>query len=191
MDVGVWSGPVGLALVSGHAWIHLATVPVGPAEDAGLSILQFPSIGVWACKRWRSKYSADLKVEGYVLLIAQPHLQGFLNDCKVEHLQRGGTSGPVLLDACKVIVTKSVRVCNCCMTYCCPCLQWQPIIEDRQFVSWLVKVPSDEERLRGRRLTMAQLTALEELWKARPEAALDDLDAQVGTAAFIVMVCAA
>jgi hypothetical protein len=27
---------------------------------------------------------------------------------------------------------------------------------------------------------MAQLTALEELWKARPEAALEDLDAQVG-----------
>ncbi|KAF8065906.1 UPF1 [Scenedesmus sp. PABB004] len=55
--------------------------------------------------------------------------------------------------------------------------QWQPIIEDRQFVSWMVKHPGEEERARGRRLTPQQVSALEELWKARPEARADDLDA--------------
>lgn len=54
--------------------------------------------------------------------------------------------------------------------------QWQPIIEDRQFVAWMVKVPSEEERLRSRRLTPQQVTALEELWKAAPEARLEDLE---------------
>lgn len=54
--------------------------------------------------------------------------------------------------------------------------QWQPIVEDRMFVPWLVKPPGDEERLRARRLTPQQIGALEELWKARPEAGLDDLD---------------
>jgi hypothetical protein len=48
--------------------------------------------------------------------------------------------------------------------FCVPCvasfsfyLQWQPIIEDRQFVRWMVKVPSEEERLRARRLTPQQV----------------------------------
>jgi hypothetical protein len=35
--------------------------------------------------------------------------------------------------------------------------QWQPIIEDRCFVPWLVKPPGDEERLRARRLTPQQI----------------------------------
>jgi hypothetical protein len=35
--------------------------------------------------------------------------------------------------------------------------QWQPIIEDRQFVRWLVKMPTDDERLRARRLTPQQV----------------------------------
>jgi regulator of nonsense transcripts 1 len=36
-------------------------------------------------------------------------------------------------------------------------LQWQPIIEDRQFVRWLVKMPTDDERLRARRLSPQQV----------------------------------
>lgn len=36
-------------------------------------------------------------------------------------------------------------------------LQWQPIIEDRQFVKWLVKPASGEERMRARRLTAQQV----------------------------------
>ncbi|KAI8467101.1 MAG: P-loop containing nucleoside triphosphate hydrolase protein [Monoraphidium minutum] len=55
--------------------------------------------------------------------------------------------------------------------------QWQPIVEGRAFVPWLVKPPGDDERLRARRLTPQQIGALEELWKARPEAGLDDLEA--------------
>jgi hypothetical protein len=37
--------------------------------------------------------------------------------------------------------------------------QWQPIVEDRMFVPWLVKPPGDDERLRARRLTPAQIGA--------------------------------
>ena len=121
---------------------------------------------------------------------------------------------------------------------------WQPLIVDRQFVSWLVKEPTEQvpnlfwtfsrssllrgmrrrgrlqcckskpcewclhvlsvvagvcpcrvlrsmaahaghdgrlqEKLRARHLTGAQLTRLEELWKANPAAKVDDLDAQPG-----------
>lgn len=35
--------------------------------------------------------------------------------------------------------------------------QWAPVVEDRTFVPWLVKPPSDDERLRARRLTPAQI----------------------------------
>eukprot|EP00878_Enallax_costatus_P012969 GHUV01013545.1.p1 GENE.GHUV01013545.1~~GHUV01013545.1.p1 ORF type:complete len:870 (+),score=258.03 GHUV01013545.1:596-3205(+) len=54
--------------------------------------------------------------------------------------------------------------------------QWQPIIEDRQFVKWLVKPASEEERMRARRLTAQQVAALEERWKTSPGARLDDLE---------------
>lgn len=43
--------------------------------------------------------------------------------------------------------------------------QWQPIVEDRMFVPWLVKPPGDDERLRARRLTPQQIGARE--WGAQ------------------------
>jgi len=43
--------------------------------------------------------------------------------------------------------------------------QWQPLIQDRCFLSWLVKVPSEEEQLRARQITAQQINKLEELWK--------------------------
>jgi regulator of nonsense transcripts 1 len=36
-------------------------------------------------------------------------------------------------------------------------LQWQPIIEDRQFVKWMVKVPNEEEKARALRLSPQQV----------------------------------
>lgn len=36
-------------------------------------------------------------------------------------------------------------------------LQWQPIIEDRQFVRWMVKPASEDERMRARRLNPQQV----------------------------------
>ncbi|XP_046912597.2 upf1 RNA helicase [Dermatophagoides farinae] len=43
--------------------------------------------------------------------------------------------------------------------------QWKPLISERMFLSWLVKVPSDEEQLRARQITAQQINKLEELWK--------------------------
>eukprot|EP00775_Hariotina_reticulata_P013312 gene13312-13441_t len=55
--------------------------------------------------------------------------------------------------------------------------QWQPIIEDRQFVKWMVKIPNDEEKARALRLTPQQVNSLEDLWKVLPDARIEDLDA--------------
>ena len=54
--------------------------------------------------------------------------------------------------------------------YCCSirdASQWQPLIQDRCFLSWLVKIPSEEEQLRARQITAQQINKLEELWKVK------------------------
>lgn len=53
---------------------------------------------------------------------------------------------------------------------------WMPLVDDRCFLPWLVKIPSDEEVRRSRQVTSQQINKLEELWKTAPEAALDDLE---------------
>lgn len=55
------------------------------------------------------------------------------------------------------------------------CLQWQPLIEDRAFVEWLVKKPSDTEVQRARHISMAQITSLEELWRSNPTASSETI----------------
>lgn len=47
--------------------------------------------------------------------------------------------------------------------------QWQPLIQDRCFLSWLVKIPSEQEQLRARQITAQQINKLEELWKVCSE----------------------
>jgi len=54
--------------------------------------------------------------------------------------------------------------------------QWLPLINDRSFLSWLVKVPSEQEQLRARQITAQQINKLEELWKDNPDAKLEDLE---------------
>jgi regulator of nonsense transcripts 1 len=54
--------------------------------------------------------------------------------------------------------------------------QWMPLIEDRAFLSWLVKVPTEKEQLRAKQITTSQINKLEELWRENPEATLLDLD---------------
>ncbi|EGZ29288.1 hypothetical protein PHYSODRAFT_475410, partial [Phytophthora sojae] len=54
--------------------------------------------------------------------------------------------------------------------------QWLPIIEDRSFLPWLVKVPSEHEQLRARQITSSQIAKLEELWRDNPLATVEDLD---------------
>lgn len=43
--------------------------------------------------------------------------------------------------------------------------QWKPLISDRSFLAWLVKVPQEQEQLRARQVSAAQINKLEELWK--------------------------
>ncbi|TYZ57412.1 hypothetical protein PybrP1_005997 [[Pythium] brassicae (nom. inval.)] len=54
--------------------------------------------------------------------------------------------------------------------------QWLPLIDDRSFLPWLVKVPSEHEQLRARQITSTQIAKLEELWRDNPLAAVEDLD---------------
>ncbi|CAG9464040.1 unnamed protein product [Pedinophyceae sp. YPF-701] len=59
---------------------------------------------------------------------------------------------------------------------------WQPLIEDRQFVPWLVKIPSQEAVMRARHLSTAQLRGLEAAWSKNPSARLEDIErGEVGT----------
>ena len=54
---------------------------------------------------------------------------------------------------------------------------WLPLIDsNKTFLPWLVKPPSDMEQMRARLLTSAQLAKLEEVWKSKPDATLDDLN---------------
>lgn len=53
---------------------------------------------------------------------------------------------------------------------------WQPLIDDRSFLPWLVKVPAEQEQLRARQITAAQINKLEEVWKSNPDATLEDLN---------------
>lgn len=53
--------------------------------------------------------------------------------------------------------------------------QWYPLIQDRQFLPWLVKVPLEEEQKRARQVTAQHINKLEELWKSDPEAKVEDV----------------
>mmetsp|Transcript_30769 Transcript_30769/g.65143 ORF Transcript_30769/g.65143 Transcript_30769/m.65143 type:complete len:1081 (-) Transcript_30769:323-3565(-) len=58
--------------------------------------------------------------------------------------------------------------------------QWQPLIEDRSFLPWLVKVPETREQMKSWHITAAQVNKLEELWKTNPDATLEDLEGKTG-----------
>ncbi|VDK63463.1 unnamed protein product [Onchocerca ochengi] len=54
--------------------------------------------------------------------------------------------------------------------------EWKPLISDRQLLSWLVKIPSEQEQLRARQISAVQINRLEELWKENPKAVFEDLE---------------
>ncbi|XP_054714486.1 regulator of nonsense transcripts 1-like [Uloborus diversus] len=54
--------------------------------------------------------------------------------------------------------------------------QWKPLISDRSFLAWLVKVPQEQEQLRARQVTAPQINKLEELWKDNVDASFEDLE---------------
>ncbi|KAJ7766678.1 nonsense transcript regulator [Mycena metata] len=53
---------------------------------------------------------------------------------------------------------------------------WAPLIDDRSFLSWLVKPPSETEQLRSRQISFAQINRLEDLWRDNASATLEDLE---------------
>ncbi|EKM55248.1 uncharacterized protein PHACADRAFT_28301 [Phanerochaete carnosa HHB-10118-sp] len=53
---------------------------------------------------------------------------------------------------------------------------WAPLIDDRSFLSWLVKPPSETEQLRSRQISFQQINRLEDLWRENTSATLEDLD---------------
>eukprot|EP00127_Corallochytrium_limacisporum_P000235 Clim_evm3s8 gene=Clim_evmTU3s8 len=53
---------------------------------------------------------------------------------------------------------------------------WQPLISDRCFLNWLVRPPSDQEEMRARPITAAQISRLEDMWKEQPEASVADVE---------------
>ncbi|KAL2268749.1 hypothetical protein VTJ83DRAFT_3595 [Remersonia thermophila] len=58
--------------------------------------------------------------------------------------------------------------------------RWQPLIEDRTFLNWIVQPPTDAEQLRARHLTPPMIAKLEEMWKETPNATVADLEKGVG-----------
>ena len=53
---------------------------------------------------------------------------------------------------------------------------WAPLIDDRSFLSWLVKPPSEAEQLRSRQISFQQINRLEDLWRENANATLEDLE---------------
>ncbi len=58
--------------------------------------------------------------------------------------------------------------------------RWQPLIEDRSFLPWLLAAPTDTEQLRARHLTPQVMAKLEELWSQKPNATIEDLEKGAG-----------
>ncbi|KAK4670216.1 ATP-dependent RNA helicase [Podospora pseudopauciseta] len=58
--------------------------------------------------------------------------------------------------------------------------RWQPLIEDRSFLNWIVSPPTDAEQLRARHLTPPMIAKLEEMWKEAPSATVADLEKGTG-----------
>ncbi|KAI5402563.1 ATP-dependent helicase NAM7 [Lathyrus oleraceus] len=54
--------------------------------------------------------------------------------------------------------------------------QWCPLIDDRCFLQWLVKIPSEQEQLKARQISAQQINKVEELWKTNPDVSFEDLE---------------
>ena len=54
--------------------------------------------------------------------------------------------------------------------------KWQPLIEDRSFLPWLVSSPTDQEQMRARHLSPQVIARLEEMWKDDQNATIQDLE---------------
>ena len=59
--------------------------------------------------------------------------------------------------------------------------QWNPLIQDKALVPWLLQPPHENEVARARPITSTQIAALEDLWREDPTAKLEDV-AKTGAA---------
>ena len=53
--------------------------------------------------------------------------------------------------------------------------RWSALVQDKEFVGWLLKVPSEKEQTRARQVTTSQIRALEDLWRKNPNATMEDI----------------
>ncbi|KAJ2923996.1 hypothetical protein H1R20_g3978, partial [Candolleomyces eurysporus] len=53
---------------------------------------------------------------------------------------------------------------------------WAPLIDDRSFLSWLVKPPTEQEQLRSRQISFKDINRLEDMWRENVHATLEDLE---------------
>jgi len=53
---------------------------------------------------------------------------------------------------------------------------WAPLIDDRSFLSWLVKPPTEQEQLRSRQISFKDINRLEDMWRENVNATLEDLE---------------
>ena len=60
--------------------------------------------------------------------------------------------------------------------------QWQPLVAEKRFLTWLVNVPDDATARRAERVTASRVNKLEELWRANPDARLADVGADAAAA---------
>lgn len=48
--------------------------------------------------------------------------------------------------------------------------QWLPLIENKEFLTWLVKKPTDAEKSRAKQVTQKNIDTIEIIWKTKPGA---------------------
>ncbi|SCM24297.1 regulator of nonsense transcripts, putative [Plasmodium chabaudi chabaudi] len=62
----------------------------------------------------------------------------------------------------------------------CNLEKWQPIIEDRCFLEWLVNIPTKEEaEKKGKLITSVNVNKLEEFWKNKKDVYINELDLKI------------
>ncbi|AMD22919.1 HHR150Cp [Eremothecium sinecaudum] len=54
--------------------------------------------------------------------------------------------------------------------------QWQPLIDNRQLLSWVAEEPSDEDKLKASRITRSQISKLEVKWRSNKDATVKDIE---------------
>ncbi len=52
---------------------------------------------------------------------------------------------------------------------------WQPLIENKALLPWLLRFPTEEEFKRSRKITAMEINKLEEVWKEKPTAKPEEL----------------